>query len=290
MRNRPLRVLAPSLVAAGAPLLLLGACHLRAGPVREEASIWSARAAMAPSGTFHLRSMNGKITVRPSSDGQLHVNAAARWRKGNPHRDIGFQQISSGQDVTVCAIWGRGECDPESNVRRVHWWDLVRGRHTDASIDFSVSVPAGVEVDVSTMNGAIDILATAPVRASTTNGGVKVGTSVGPVYAVSVNGNVDARMTTLGGAGPVHVMTVNGSAVAYVPPIDAGEVSLTTVNGSVGSDFGGAPAGETRRTTSLSFMLGQGGRAYKVVTVNGSAWLRRINTDGTIANVSSPPR
>jgi DUF4097 and DUF4098 domain-containing protein YvlB len=153
-------------------------------------------------------------------------------------------------------------------------------------VKFTVYVPTGVKVDAYTMNGGVSVLATAPVKAHTTNGNVKVGTAVGPVESSSVNGSVDARMTTLSGDGPVKVGTVNGTASAYLPTDFTGAVHVSTANGSVGSDFAVTASGSQSRN-EVDGTIGSGGRRVEVESVNGGAWLRRLNADGTVAGAGS---
>ena len=74
-------------------------------------------------------------------------------------------------------------------------------------------------------------------RARTANGDITVVTSRGPVRAETVNGDVDARMTTLEGTDSVIVKTLNGEAWAFVPE-DAGlSVDIGITNGSLVTDF-----------------------------------------------------
>ena len=153
--------------------------------------------------------------------------------------------------------------------------------HTDASVAFTVYVPAGVKVDVFTANGSIGVAATAPVRAQTLNGTIKVATSVGPVDGETVNGDVDVRMTTLGAAGPVRAHSVNGSVAAYLPEKFDGTVELAAVLGAATSDFPGLSKAEGEK--KLTGVVGAGGRQIDLGTVTGSASLHKLKADGTVA-------
>ncbi len=100
--------------------------------------------------------------------------------------------------------------------------------------------------------------------------------------AESVNGSVDIRMTTIGDTGAVRAVTKNGSAVAYVPEITDGSIEASTLNGRIGSDFGGLAPSNSRAQRRFGTTIGAGARTYRVETLNGSAWLRLINADGTV--------
>jgi DUF4097 and DUF4098 domain-containing protein YvlB len=150
-----------------------------------------------------------------------------------------------------------------------------------------VYVPSRIKVDALTINGDVDIDATAPVKAQTVNGAVRVATAVGPVVGETVNGSVDVRMTTLGEDGPVRAETVNGSATAYLPQKLDGTVQVGALNGSVGSDFSLVSSGATEDRRSLKGAIGVGGRLIKVEAMNGSAWLHMLNADGSVAGVAA---
>lgn len=107
--------------------------------------------------------------------------------------------------------------------------------------------------------------------------------TVGPVDAETVNGTVDVRMTTLGDTGAIRAVTTNGTAVAYVPEITDGRIETSTINGRIGTDFGSIPAARNgNRAREFETSIGLGTREYVVQSLNGSAWLRLINADGTV--------
>lgn len=259
------------------------------GSLKVDPSAFSWNAPMAAPGELHLRNMNGDINVEPATGGNVTVTAETRWHRGNPRKDVRFVTVPSGSDFTVCAVWGRGTCtDRDYNTSGNSFFrSLFRGSSGDVSVKFTVRVPSGVKVDAFGINGSVKVLATAPVRAHTVNGSITVGTSVGPVEATTVNGSVDARMTTLSGDGPVKVSTMNGTASAYLPATFDGSVHLSTMDGRVGSDFAVSGAGGTSVGTSLEGAVGKGARTVEVKSMNGNAWLRKLNADGTVAGVTA---
>lgn len=264
-------------------VLAFGGCD-RGGPMQTNNSAWEWRGQLAAPGQVNIRNTAGTITVEPSPDADVHVVAATQWSKGDWRKDLDFQVVSAGNTVTICAVWGRGTCsadDYNSRVKR-------GGFHSDAKAMLTVQVPAGVRVDAWTVSGDVTARASAPVKVRTIDGDIRVGTSVGPVDAETVNGDVDVRMTTLADAGPVRAVTKNGEAAAWVPEITDGRIEATTMNGRVGSDFGGlAGDGGFGDRRSFSTQLGAGSRMYSVQSLNGSAWLRLINADGTVASAAS---
>jgi hypothetical protein len=153
-----------------------------------------------------------------------------------------------------------------------------------------VKVPAGVRVDAWTVSGDVTVRAAAPVKARAMDGDIKVGTSVGPVNAETMNGDVDVRMTTIGDTGAVRAVTKNGDAMAYVPEIADGRIDASTLTGELGSDFGASAISAQNVGRKLEATLGAGSRLYAVQSLNGSAWLRLINADGSVTASAAQPR
>ncbi len=105
---------------------------------------------------------------------------------------------------------------------------------------------------------------------------------MGQVYAETLNGNVDIRMTTLGADGPVHAESLNGSVSAYLPEKFDGTVTMETVTGKITSDFS-AVNPKSDDDKDFSGIVGAGGRKIELSTVNGSTSLHKLKADGTVA-------
>lgn len=231
-----------------------------------------------PSGRWlYVRNLNGSINVERARGNQVEITAEKSWRRGNPDDvTIRATEIGSGgrQDVLVCALWNEDtECDEDGYRPRNR-----RGRNdnrNDVAVEFTVRVPAGVRLGISTINGSVDIAgATAEIDASTVNGNVSAVSSGGPVRANTVNGNIEARMGTLG-EGDLSFETVNGSVEVWVPdaPLDA-DVDMRTVNGQVEADFPMTVRGRIN-PRHIRATIGRGGRRIELQTVNGSVELRK---------------
>ena len=265
--------------------LAAGACsRSHSGPRQNDPNAFSWTGPLAAPGMVQVRNTMGSITVEPSPDNAVHVAATTSWTRGDPKKDVQFRVVTSGTAVTVCALWRDGECTAAnySTGKQKKGISFSWSNKSDASVAFKIQVPAGVRVDVWTVQGTVNVRSSGPVRARTIDGDVKVGTAVGPVDAESMNGDVDIRMTTIGDTGAVRAVTKNGTAVAWVPDITDGRLEASTINGEIGTDFGG-PSDEARRgSRKFSTSIGPGTREYVVQTLNGSAWLRLINADGTV--------
>ena len=261
----------PSLLVAA---LLTAGCDHEAGPlqVRENAFTWSDR---VPAGaTLAMRSMNGDIDVAVGTDDTVRVSARIEWRKGDPDKTLRLSGSRQGDDALICAVWGDGGCSREGYTAKFD------GKGTDAKVFFKVTVPAGVKLDLQGINGNVTASASAPVKAHTMNGDVRVVTAVGPVDGQTLNGSVDIRMSSLVGTDSVIAKTLNGSVYVYLPdPVDAA-IDLGVTNGSVSTEFPVTITGEPSRR-SIRAVLGAGSRTVHARSMNGRVSLRRLATDGT---------
>ena len=244
---------------------------------------------LAAGGTLRIRNTNGTIKVVPAANGHTAaVRAATHWRRGDPERDLKFVAVSEANDATICVHWGTGTCTATeyTNHSTRGFLGLFPGRGTDARVDFTVEVPPGTQVDLSTMNGELTVSAQSPEVARTLNGAIHVATAIGPVTAVTLNGTVDVRMTTIGGAGDLRAETTNGDASLYVPTTVDGAVSMSTVNGELTSWFPLTTPASSKK--HLEGVLRAGTRAIVVHSVNGSVTLGALDAQGKILSQQAP--
>lgn len=271
---RPLRYL---LLAAATSLLL--ACNVSfdtsdGGPaqVRDDALVW--RGIVPAGASVMLRTARGDIDVVPSADDSVRVSGRMEWSSGDPDRVIRLSAAQDSAGVLVCAVWGDGRCTAEDFNAN---FNVSRRRRTDAKVHFRVEVPAGVRLDLVSIDGDIAAAAAAPVLARSINGDVRVSTAVGPVRAETMNGSVDARMMSLSGTDSVIVKTLNGDAFAFLPEAVDAVAELSVVSGSVSTDFALPVASGGKKASGA---LGAGGRVVKVSTLNGTAALRKLDAEG----------
>ncbi len=243
---------------------------------------------------FRLSSVNGPVTVEPSSDNMVHVRAEKDVGSRGRTSDVAFQVVQEGGDVRVCALWRDDTCD-EGGVhrRRDYDDDGDRNDRRDVKVRFTVKVPNGVrlaagtvngemrvrdlssEVRASTVNGRVEVRNVGgQVRATTVNGSVDVSTRNGPVEATTVNGSVDVRMSALSRDGDMRFSTVNGDITVETPPSLDARVRLGTLHGTITSDYPVQLSGRfgPRRAEGT---IGRGGREIEMETVNGSIELRK---------------
>jgi len=226
----------------------------------------------------YVRNLNGPIRVEEGTGSKLEVRAEKRWRHGDPADvRVSVRQVgSSGGDVLVCAFWNeRATCDEDgyhSHSDGSNWF----GNRNDTEVEFVIRLPAGVKVDASTVNGAVDIDgATARVVAHTVNGGIQARSSGGAVSAHTTNGSITVRAASLDGDNTEY-STVNGSVTVELGGSVNADIDMHTVNGRITSDFPLTVEGSfsPRR---LRGTVGRGGPQLRLSTVNGSIRLRKLS-------------
>lgn len=250
--------------------LLLAAAPLAA---QDDTDTWRWDGAIASGGTLHLKNLNGAVRVERGSGREVEITAEKRARRGSTdHVRIETRRVGRGDgDVLVCALWGpEASCDVDSYNSRNRNNDSNRNQVT---VTFTVRVPEGVRLDLSTVNGELRIAgATDEVRARTVNGSINASSLGGPVTARTVNGSIDVSMAN-SGSEDLEYETVNGSVTVELPERVDAEVEMSTVNGRIESDFPLTVRGRIS-PKRVNATLGDGGRRLKVSTVNGSITLR----------------
>lgn len=255
-----------------AATLALTLVALPAEAQREADSTFRWSGAIPEGSWVRVRNLNGSIDVLPASGNQVEITATKKWRRGDP-TDVRFDVQKDGSNLTVCALWFEAECD-ESGYRSQRNRG-ERNRNSDVSVAFTVRLPRGVKVLVSTVNGSLDIQgARAEVDAHTVNGSIDVATSIGPVNARTVNGSIMARMATLSENRDMEFATVNGDIEVSVPENFNAELEMSTVNGRLESDFPLTINGRLN-PRNIKARIGSGGRTIEFGTVNGNVELRK---------------
>ena len=263
---------AARLLAIPAVLLATAATPLAA---QEETDSWSWNGRVAPGNTLILKNMNGAVRVERAGGPEVEIQAEKRARRGSTdHVRIETSRLGGGDgDVLVCALWGeRASCD-EDSYRNSGDRNMRGQERNQVTVDFTVRVPDGVRLDLSTVNGELRIEgATDQVRARTVNGSINAASLGGPVTARTVNGSIRVSMGDSGGE-DLEYQTVNGSITIEMPERVNADVAMSTVNGSIDSDFPMTVQGRISRR-SVNATLGSGGRKLSAKTVNGSIKLR----------------
>ena len=237
---------------------------------REETFRWSGP--LAGGRTLEVRGLNGDIEARPSSGSTVEVAARKHGDDDDP-REVDVEVIESADGIQVCAVYPGKRGGRISTCRDDD--DRDDEMDNDVVVDFTISVPAGVVFEGSTVNGGIDVAGLrGETRVSTVNGGIEVASS-GTVEAHTVNGSIRASTGAASWSGTLDFQTVNGSITLTLPANAAAIVSAETVNGGFSSDFPLTVEAGEWGPKRISGTIGSGGGRLELETVNGGISIRK---------------
>jgi hypothetical protein len=237
---------------------------------------WSG--AVPAGATVRVYDVDGNIRVTGTTSGSQVTVHGERTHVLSGGRALVFAVVKDGDDVTICAYHRDGRCD----ARGAHGGGPIIGISIhDPSADFTVELPAGVNLATSSGDGSIevhgagaDVLANSgdgsvlisgaagdvkvrsgdgdvtienaqrAVTAHTGDGAISISSASGPVTAISGDGDVRVHLASEQSAGDVNLHTGDGSVTIFVAPQFAGHVDASTSDGHIESDL---PLGMTGR-------------------------------------------
>jgi hypothetical protein len=238
----------------------------------EEPFVWAKR--LAPGKRVQIRGVNGDVRAVLAPGNEVRVEAVKTAKQSDPSLvRIAFVEDEDG--VLICACYpnsgeGGGSCCRDDSYGR-------DTKDVDVVVDFIVKLPAGVDLEASTVNGDIDAVGLrSPVQATTVNGTIEISTTK-LARATTVNGSIRARMGASSWNGDLAFTTVSGRIRIELPPQVSADVTAQTLSGAIRTDFD-LPVWKEHLNTRMSGTIGQGGRQLSLSTVSGSIELRAIET------------
>jgi DUF4097 and DUF4098 domain-containing protein YvlB len=215
--------------------------------------------------------VNGDVHVMLSPGNVAEVKAVKHARKSDPD-EVTVEVIRHKDGVTICAHYPapygkpENECAPGAGGH-------MNTQNNDVEVDFTVHVPAGVDIAARTVNGSIDAdHLKSDGDFTTVNGSIDVSTT-GLVDATTVNGSVIAEIGRAKWTDPLELETVNGRIELTLPSSVSADVSAQTVNGDIVTDFPFTVSGKINRH-KIHAKIGDGGGELSLTTVNGDIELR----------------
>jgi hypothetical protein len=235
----------PAFVLAGA-FLAIASSGPAAAEVRDERTIERTFAASgATLRRLQVDNVFGTIRVRAHGAPTVVMTARERLVAADPswaERARAEVELQASESDGVVDLYVDGpfrgcDCDRDRAGERTRWRRGERVRYTVA-YDFEILVPAGLELELSTVNdGDIRVEGVrGELDLSNVNGGIDVDGAQGGGRIVTVNGDVTVRFA----AGPARAAsfeTVNGDIeVRYATEPDA-DVYLKTMWGDLRTEF-----------------------------------------------------
>ena len=225
--------------------------------------------------TVKVTNINGPVTFRSGSGDRVEVTAVKRWRRGDP-ATVKIYAAREGGDIRVCPLYeDRDDCDDHGRAADRRRRDRDDNRDDDVQVDFTVTIPRGVNVVAATVNGPVSVTGgTEDVSAATVNGDVTVESGRGRLSATTVSGTVRATVVTR--PADMEFTTVNGNVIAELASNIGADVEMTTLNGNLHTDYDIVVRNGRWNPFNLSAHVGPaGGVRMKLTTVNGNAELRK---------------
>ena len=254
-------------------LALLAAALLGVAPAAAQDFRWTG--SLAPGKRLEVKGVSGDIRATLATGSQIEVTARKTGRRSDPD-EVRIEVVPFEDGVTICAVYPTGRHARRENGCESgrHWSSSTEDN--DVTVNFTVSVPAGIVFAGQTVNGDMEAEGLrGDVEASSVNGSVRVSTT-GLAEASTVNGSVSATLGRADWVGEAEFTTVNGGITLTLPAGANTEVSAETVNGDLDTDF---PLTVTGRFGPRRFRgtIGNGGRTLHLTTVNGSIRIRKAS-------------
>lgn len=223
---------------------------------------------------LELQNINGEISVTQGSGRTMTVEVEKVVKRGNGDLVKAIMEEGSGY-VRVCTIYlnrdpNRSTCsgDNSNNVRR--------GERLEVEMHYTVRAPAGVAVEVESVNGGVTVRGIdTPGSVETVNGSIDFD-GVGAHHLETVNGKISANFSRADWTGTLDISTVNGGVDLTLPANLSAEIRGETVNGGIDvGDFQVTISGKWGPKSFRGTVGGGGGRVINIDTVNGGITLRK---------------
>jgi hypothetical protein len=218
---------------------------------------------------IEIKGVNGNIVATAASGNTVRVTATKQAQQSDPAL-VDIEVVPHAGGVTICAVYpdvpGQppNECAPRNQGH-------MSTQNNDVEVDFTVTVPAGVEYVGATVNGNVSGSGLGSNAFGTTvNGNIAITTSQFAT-ALTVNGTITVAIDLADWGRDLDFTAVNGNVTVEVPSGTNADARLATVNGSISSDFSltEVSPGNVQGT------LGTGGPFLRLTTVNGNVRLDR---------------
>jgi hypothetical protein len=246
----------------------------------------------ASSSTLFIYNISGSIKIEGGSGNQVTMDIdntiSAENDKdietGKKEFKLGFSQKS---DSIIAYIAEPFDSRPHTRNRN----NFDRDIEYEYNADFTVKVPAGINIHISTVNnGIIEVNnVNGNLHVNNVNEEIRISNARGRTYAHTVNGDVTVTYLSNPGDGSSY-NTINGDIkVSYQPDLSA-DLQFRSMNGEFFTNFPSAqllPAhvkkteekkGNTKvykLDSTMAVRFGKGGSVFKFETLNGNVYIKK---------------
>jgi len=234
-------------------------CDIVTADLRHAAtSEWRKSYTLEPGGRLEVSNVNGRIQVEASEGNQVEIVAQKKAR--------GISEDAAKEAADRVEI---KETVSSSSIRIETKMPQTSGMFRGSpEVSYSVRVPSGADVKLTTVNGGIDLSRlTGKIDVETTNGGIVAREVGGAIQASTTNGGVEVELTQVASGG-VKLECVNGGIKLRLPSEAAATISASVANGGIDADGLKLETTDSSRR-SLEARLNGGGPMIKIEGTNG---------------------
>ena len=191
-----------------------------------------------------IKNIHGSILVEGTQNNQVlvdvdkRIEAESREDLEEGIRDITLGVLNTGDSIILYTDSPYATLTRKNGKISFRWENDCGDIDYDFNFDYSVKVPFGTVVHVSTVNnGEVKVVDTrAAVQAGNVNGSVYLEKITEVTKATTVNGVVECEITDKP-VGDCKFNTINGDIRITFPPDLSADVSYTTMHGDFYTDF-----------------------------------------------------
>jgi hypothetical protein len=265
-------------------LVLAATCVLGAGPAPAATETYREQSELAVNAAgfrgLLVENPRGRVEVRPSSDGRLHLTALKIVRS---HVRSHAQALARETRVETATEGGRFVVRvryPQRQSVRLGFWDLFSGGVTLPTLEvrLALTVPEGMAVTLASASG--DLWSeglSGPQSLRSASGDITVNGARGPLEISTASGDLTvqdiARVRVQTVSGDVEIAGARGAVVIHATSGDlevrdaADSLDLGTVSGDV--RVSRAPRGVSVTTTSGDVQVGSAAGSVRIGTSSG---------------------
>jgi len=215
---------------------------------------------------FALNNTNGHITIRSWDQPRVQVHAVKHVEsRDSESARRAMNELKIEPSVTADAL----RINTNYPRRSEGFFDWLAGTNVSMSVEYDVTVPRSMNLNIENTNGGIDI---ADVRGShqisNTNGHIELSHCAGDVEAETTNGAIRAELSEVNPGKAIRLETTNGRITVSLPKSVSARVDASTTNGSIKTDLPVSTT-EVSRNALRGTINGGGSAELRLRTTNG---------------------
>lgn len=223
-------------------------------------------------GELTLNNVNGGIEVAVWDRNEVRIRAEKKVRAA------GRSKAEEALEELRIEIRRRGD-SIEVETSHSHgsgFWDWLAGSHVSAQVDYQLTVPRHVSLDLVTVNGRVTGRGShGELRVRTTNGDVEFEDGGGQARIRTTNGSIRVELEDVTPGSDLSFVTTNGGIRLALPATVGASLDASTTNGSITTEFPIEVQGRLSRRR-LSGEINGGGGSLELRTTNGSIRISEI--------------